>query len=62
MNVYGNISNFRLIKIKVILDDEKILYEGEVDEVPENIKKLKYSKVEIQDVCKIYVYSSMNEQ
>ena len=46
MKTYGQIGIFRLVKIRVILNDEKVIYEGMIEDAPEQIKKLKYSKLE----------------
>lgn len=56
--IYLQIDSFRLIKIRVILDD-KIVYEGDAEKAPENIKKLKYSKIENSDMTNLYVYSDL---
>lgn len=56
--IYLQIDSFRLMKIRVILDD-KIVYEGDAEKAPENIKKLKYSKIENSDITNLYVYSDL---
>lgn len=55
---YLQIDSFRLIKIRVLLDDI-IVYEGEAEKAPENIKKLKYSKIENSDMTNLHVYSEL---
>lgn len=55
---YLQIDSFRLIKIRVILDD-KIVYEGDAEKAPENIKQLKYSKIENSDMTNLHVYSEL---
>lgn len=56
--IYLQIDSFRLMKIRVILDD-KIVYEGDAEKAPENIKKLKYSKIENSDITNLYVNSDL---
>jgi len=56
--VYMAIGAGRLLDIIVILDGEKI-YEGMVEDAPEKIKQLKYSKVEIASKMTYYVYSEL---
>ena len=43
MKVYDNIGSLRLLNIKVIMNDKDTIYEGMVEDAPEDIKKLKYS-------------------
>lgn len=50
----------RLLSIKVILDNEKDIYEGRVEDAPEEIKKLKYSKIVMGSPITYYVYSKFN--
>lgn len=57
---YLNIGSGRLIDIRVILDDNEILYEGMVENAPTEIRNLKYSKVENADKMVFYVYSEFN--
>ena len=57
---YLNIESGRLIDIRVILDDNEILYEGMVENAPIEIRNLKYSKVENADKMVFYVYSEFN--
>lgn len=57
--VYQSIGSGRLLDIEVILDGEKV-YSGMVEDAPEEIKKLKYSKVEIENKMSYYVYSECN--
>lgn len=58
--VYGPIGSGRLLTIEVILDDGPIIYSGEIDEAPENIRQLKYSHIEMTRPMKYYVYSKWN--
>ena len=57
--VYLPIGSGRLLNIIVLLDDEKV-YEGRVEDASENIKELKYSKIEVGNPMIYYVYSSAN--
>lgn len=57
---YLNIGSGRLIDIRVILDDNEILYEGMVENAPTEIRNLKYYKVENADKMVFYVYSEFN--
>lgn len=40
------ISMFRLLDIKVINENNEVLYEGPVDNAPKDIKDLSYTKLE----------------
>ena len=42
MKLYDNIGSLRLMK-----DNKDILYEGMVENAPDDIKKLRYAKIEI---------------
>lgn len=58
--VYLQIGAGRLLNIKVILDDKpEPEYEGMVDDAPDEIKKLKYSKVDMGNPITYYVYSDL---
>ena len=58
MKVYDNIGSLRLLSIKVILNDNNIIYQGMVEDAPEEIKKMKYSKIEIDSgTTFLYVYN-----
>lgn len=52
------IGDGRCFEIKVILDDEMV-YEGSIENAPEEIKKLKYSKVNAGNVNTYWVYSKL---
>ena len=57
MKVYDNIGSLRLLNIKVIIDDKDTIYEGMVEDAPEDVKKLKYSKIAIDSgTTFLYVY------
>ena len=57
---YGKIEGFRLLNSKVILDDEKIIYEGEVENAPKEILQLNYSKIGSMNPMELFVYSETN--
>ncbi len=59
--IYGPIALARHLDIIVILDENKTIYEGNVDDAPEEVRKLKYSKVEMEKPIKYYVYSEFNK-
>ena len=54
---YLTIGSVRVLDIRVIFENTEILYEGAVEEAPEEIKKLRYSKVENSDKMNFYVYN-----
>ena len=59
--VYVSIGSGRLLNIRVVLDDNPTpIYEGMVEDAPEEIKDLKYSKVNVASQITYYVYSDAN--
>ncbi len=59
--VYMSIGSGRLLNIRAILDDNPTpIYEGMVEDAPEEIKDLKYSKVNVASQITYYVYSDVN--
>lgn len=56
---YMQIGTGRLLDIKVILDGEEV-YSGMVEDAPNEIKQLKYSKVDMTSPITYYVYSELN--
>ena len=58
--VYNEIGLSRLLDIRVIKDDTETLYEGMVENAPDNIKQLKYSRIQTTDKVNFYVYSEYN--
>lgn len=59
--VYVSIGSGRLLNIRVVLDDNPTpIYEGRVEDAPEEIKDLKYSKVNVASQITYYVYSDVN--
>lgn len=60
--VYQNIGSGRLLNIEVILDDDKTLYTGMVEDAPDWIKQLKYSSVKMGKLMTYFVYSEFNQE
>lgn len=60
LKCYGRINGFRLLNIDVILDDSQLIYQGTTENAPDNIKMLNYSKIDMGNPMKVYVYSSLN--
>lgn len=58
--VYTTIGSGRLLDIKVILDGQEV-YNGMVEDAPNEIKQLKYSKVDVGSKLTYYVYSELNQ-
>lgn len=58
--VYNEIGLSRLLDIRVIKDDIETLYEGMVENAPDEVKQLKYSKIQTTDKVNFYVYSEFN--
>ena len=58
--VYNQIGLGRRFNIRVIKDDTETLYEGMVEEAPDDIKQLKYSRIQTTDRVNFYVYSEFN--
>lgn len=56
--VYGQIGLGRLLDITVYLDNE-LVYNGMIEDAPEEIKKLKYSEIELQGKVVYRAYSNM---
>jgi len=56
MKEYLTIGEGRNLDIKVILNDTEVRYEGRIEDAPEEIKKLKYSKLDTGSVMVYYVY------
>lgn len=56
MKTYGKIDSFKKMNIKVILNDQDIIYEGSVEDAPPDIKEMHYTKAFLGKVTKIYVY------
>lgn len=59
--VYNEIGLCRLLDIRVIKDDVETLYEGMVEDAPEDIKLLKYSKIQTTDRVNFYVYTDLDK-
>lgn len=57
LKMYQAIGDVRLLNIEVILNDNQLIYKGWVEDAPQNIKEMRYSKVEVDSIMKFYVYS-----
>ncbi len=57
MKTYGKIDSFKKMNIKVILNDQNVIYEGSVEDAPPNIKEMHYTKAFLGKVTEIYVYN-----
>ena len=60
MKTYLQISDCREVDIQVILDDKEVIFEGRSENAPEEIRKLKWSKVHGSYPMEFYVYSEAN--
>ena len=58
--VYQKIGSTKLLDIRVILDGETV-YEGQVDNAPQEIRELKYSEVEMGTPLIYIAYKECNE-
>lgn len=56
---YLQIGAGRLLDIRVFLDDVEV-YSGMVENAPEEVKKLYYSKIIMTDKYEYYTYSKFN--
>ena len=57
---YGKIGMGRLLDIKVIVEDETVVYEGMIEHAPQSVKDLNYSKIEGNNPMVYYVYNQFN--
>jgi len=57
--IYLQIGAGRLLDIRVFLDDIEV-YSGMVENAPEEVKKLYYSKILMADKYEYYTYSKFN--
>ena len=57
--IYNEIGLSRLLDIRVIKDDTETLYEGMVEDAPDEIKQLKYSKIQTTDKVYFFVYTDI---
>lgn len=58
---YLPIGCVRKMDIRVIWDDEVTLYEGEAENAPPEIKRLRYSEMKSQDKMVFFAYSEFNQ-
>ena len=56
MKTYGRIDEFKKLDIKVILNDTEVLYEGKIEDAPEEIKERHFNKALLGKVTEIYIY------
>lgn len=61
MRKFSKIRSLRLLNIKVIMDDNEVIYEGMVDDAPDNILEMYYSKLIGSKPLELYVYSEVND-
>ena len=61
MRKFSKIRSLRLLNIKVIMDDNEVIYEGMVDDAPYNILEMYYSKLIGSKPLELYVYSEVND-
>ena len=59
-NLYGRIGATRLLNIKVVANDTLTIYEGMIEDAPQEIKDLRYSKIEMGAILTHYVYTEFN--
>ena len=57
---YLPIGESRLLNIKVIVDGN-LAYEGMVEDAPEEIKQMKYYKIEMENPIVYYVDTSLSD-
>ncbi len=57
---YMPIGESRLLNIKVIIDGNQ-MYEGMVEDAPQEIRKMKYYKIEMGNPIIYYVDTSLDE-
>lgn len=52
------IGDIRSLNVNVIVNDTSVVYEGRIENAPIEIKKLKYDKVEVGNITKLFVYDN----
>lgn len=59
MKYYDSIGSLRLLNVRVYLNDNEVIYEGMIEDAPDEIKKYIYSKIMIDDegITNLYVYT-----
>lgn len=55
---YMPIGSGRLLNIKVIVDGNEV-YEGKIEDAPEEIKRLKYYKIEMGSIMTYFVDTTL---
>ena len=53
---YGRIDEFKRMEIKVILNDNEVLYEGKIEDAPMEIKEKHFNKAILGKITEIYIY------
>ena len=56
MKTYGRIDEFKRMEIKVILNDNEVLYEGKIEDAPMEIKEKHFNKAILGKITEIYIY------
>ena len=52
---YGSVGSMRLMDIRVIYN-EQVVFEGKVEDCPDNIRQLQYSKIKVGEPTELYIY------
>lgn len=56
MKTYGTIKNLRLLNVKIIKNETLLpIFEGMIEDIPEELKELKYSKIILENPILLYV-------
>ena len=58
--VFAKVEDMRLLDIIVYLDDV-LVYEGRTENVPDEVKKLKYSEIEMNTPMVLRCYNDVQE-
>ena len=56
MKTYGRIDEFKRMEIKVVLNDNEVLYEGKIEDAPMEIKEKHFNKAILGKITEIYIY------
>lgn len=58
MKIYGKIKNLRLLNVKVIdNDNQNTIFEGKIENIPEEIGEMRYSKIVMGNPVILYIYN-----
>ena len=55
MKNFGTIDGIRKLKIRVIQNENDVIYEGMVENAPDNIKQMPYHDIKMLDCMTLYV-------